>query len=143
MSVALTAPRGACNRALLRRRAGALLRALGLGRAELSVALVDDAEIAALNRRYRRKRGPTDVLSFSLLEGAAQEHRGALLGDVVIGLGVAAQQAKRLRHSLDDEILRLLIHGVLHLVGYDHEAEAEAEVMEARERELWAAVRAR
>jgi rRNA maturation RNase YbeY len=99
---------------------------------------VDDAAIAGLNRCYRGRRGPTDVLSFSLLEGEAAEHRGALLGDVVIGIEAAARQA---RGTLDDEVARLLVHGVLHLLGHDHERAAQARAMRAEERRLWRALR--
>jgi rRNA maturation RNase YbeY len=130
----------ALDRGLLRRRAARVLAALGRRGAELSVALVGYAEIAALNRRYRGKPQPTDVLSFSLLEGDHAERRGALLGDVVIGVGVAARQARRARRALDDELARLLIHGVLHLVGHDHERDAEAAAMRAEERRLWRAL---
>jgi len=130
----------ALDRRLLRRRAGRVLAALGRRGAELSVALVDDAEIAALNGRYRGKPRPTDVLSFSLLEGAHAERRGVLLGDVVIGVAEAARQARRARRTLDDELARLLIHGVLHLVGHDHEEDAEAARMRAEERRLWRAL---
>ena len=130
----------ALDRRLLRRRAGRVLAALGRRGAELSVALVDDAEIAALNGRYRGKPRPTDVLSFSLLEGAHAERRGVLLGDVVIGVATAARQARRARRTLDDELARLLIHGVLHLVGHDHEEDAEAARMRAEERRLWRAL---
>jgi len=130
----------ALDRRLLRRRAGRVLAALGRRGAELSVALVDDAEIAALNGRYRGKPRPTDVLSFSLLDGAHAERRGALLGDVVIGVATAARQARRARRTLDDELARLLIHGVLHLVGHDHEEDAEAARMRAEERRLWRAL---
>jgi rRNA maturation RNase YbeY len=142
MSVRVSGPpRGAAlpalDRGLLRRRAGRVLAALGRRGAELSVALVDDAEIAALNGRYRGKPRPTDVLSFSLLDGAHAERRGALLGDVVIGVATAARQARRARRTLDDELARLLIHGVLHLVGHDHQEDAEAARMRAEERRLW------
>jgi rRNA maturation RNase YbeY len=142
MSVRLSGPpRGAelpaLDRGLLRRRAGRVLAALGCRGAELSVALVDDAAIAALNGRYRGKPRPTDVLSFSLLDGAHAERRGALLGDVVIGVAAASRQARRARRSLDDELARLLIHGVLHLVGHDHGEAAEAARMRAEERRLW------
>jgi len=130
----------ALDRRLLRRRAGRVLAALGRRGAELSVALVDDAEIAALNGRYRGKPRPTDVLSFSLLEGAHAERRGVLLGDVVIGVAEAARQARRARRTLDDELARLLIHGVLHLVGHDHEEDSEAARMRAEERRLWRAL---
>ena len=70
---------------------------------------------------------PTDVLSFSLLEGEDAEHRGALLGDVVIGVETAARQARAAPpRSLDEEVARLLIHGTLHLLGHDHEQAEEA-----------------
>jgi probable rRNA maturation factor len=135
-------PRGAprFDRRLLARRARRLLAALALPRAELSLALVSDDAIAALNTAHRRKRGPTDVLSYSLLEGAHAAQRGALLGDVVIGVGVAARQAREVGHSLNDELLRLLIHGVLHLLGFDHERPNDARRMRAKERALWKAV---
>jgi probable rRNA maturation factor len=145
MTVRLSGPRrradgSGLDRRLLRRRAARVLEALDRRDAELSVRLVDDAEIAELNERFRGKPGPTDVLSFSLLEGAHAERRGALLGDVVMGVGVARRQAARGRRTLDDELARLLIHGVLHLVGHDHERRAEAARMKAEERRLWRAL---
>jgi rRNA maturation RNase YbeY len=139
-------PRGlvtaAFDRALLARRARLALRGLEQARAELSLALVGDAPMAELNLRHRGKRGPTDVLSFSLLEGAHSEYRGALLGDVVIDVEQAARQARRVRRPLDDELAKLVIHGVLHLLGHDHEGAAEARRMRAEERRLWQLVRA-
>jgi len=118
-------------------RGEALLAALGRPEAELSLVLVDEATMAGLNARYRGREGPTDVLSFSLLEGEGAEHRGALLGDVVLCLPVARRQAAEQGHGLDTELLRLLVHGVLHLLGHDHERDDEAAVMEAEERRLW------
>lgn len=129
------------DRALLRRRARRILAALvGSDRAELSILLVDDAEIAALNRRYRGRSRPTDVLAFSLLEGAHADRRGALLGDIVIGIETAARQARARRRTLDDEVARLLVHGALHLIGYDHVRSAEARIMRAQERRVWRAL---
>ena len=125
------------DRALLARRARLALRALEQARAELSLALVGDAAMAELNLRHRGKPGPTDVLSFSLLEGAHSAYRGALLGDVVIDVEQAARQARRARRALDDELAKLVIHGILHLLGHDHEAAAEARRMRAEERRLW------
>jgi probable rRNA maturation factor len=125
------------DRALLRRRARRILAALGSDRAELSILLADDAAISALNHRYRGRSRPTDVLAFSLLEGAHADRRGALLGDVVIGIETAARQARARRRTLDDEVARLLVHGVLHLVGYDHVRSAEARIMRAQERRVW------
>ena len=143
MSVRIAGPpRGAARFAkrLLARRARRVLAELALPRAELSLALVSDDEIAALNGAHRGKQSPTDVLSYSLVEGAHAERRAELLGDVVIAVGVAARQAAQIGHSLNDELLRLLIHGVLHLLGYDHERARDARRMRARERTLWKAV---
>ncbi len=132
-------PRGAprIDRALLRRRAVRVLQALEQAGAELSVTLTDDAGIATLNAAYRGRPVPTDVLSFSLLEGEFTALRGPLLGEVVIGLDVAARQARRARRTLDGEVTRLLIHGVLHLLGHDHVRLAQARRMRAEERRLW------
>src|SRR5581483_8774412 len=111
----------------------AILHYLGQKRAELSLALVPDREIHALNRQYRHKDKPTDVLSFPL----ADEVQPSLLGDVVISLETAARQARRRRHSLREEIQILLIHGILHLLGYDHEvSRSEAIRMHRKEREI-------
>jgi len=94
---------------------------------------VPDREIHALNRQYRHKDKPTDVLSFPL----ADEVQPSLLGDVVISLETAARQARRRRHSLREEIQILLIHGILHLLGYDHEvSRSEAIRMHRKEREI-------
>lgn len=128
--------------ARLRRRAGAILRATGQRKAELSIALVDDPAIRALNGRYRGKPRPTDVLSFSLVEGEHAERRGGLLGDVVISVETAAKQARERRRGLDDTIAKLLVHGVLHLLGHDHEEDDEARRMQAEERRIWRVLRA-
>lgn len=130
------------DRRRLRARAARVLRELALADAELSVTLVDDPAIAALNGSFRGKPRPTDVLSFSLCEGPHADRRGNLLGEVVIGVDVAARQARRARRTLDDEAARLLIHGVLHLVGHDHVRAGEARRMRLEERRLWRAVRA-
>lgn len=143
MSVRLTGRRGLprVDRRLLRTRARRILRALDHSAAELSVTLVDDSSMATLNARYREIEAPTDVLSFSLVEGDHAERRGVLLGDVVVSLETAQRQAHRARRSLDDEVLRLLIHGTLHLLGYDHEREADARRMRAAERRVLRLVR--
>ena len=104
------------NAAALRRFAARLRRALRLRPDSFSVALVSDRRSAALNRRYRRRAYPTDVLSF------AAEGNGAR-GDVVISVPTARRNARRYRHSLEEEIKLLMVHGVLHLVGYDHETD--------------------
>ncbi len=140
MSVRVSGPpRGTrgLRRDRMLRHACALLERLGESEAELSLALVDDATGAALNRRWRGRALATDVLSFSLREGRHARHRGALLGDVVIAVGVARRQAEAHGHALEAECLRLLIHGVLHLLGYDHARAEEARVMRTLERRLW------
>jgi rRNA maturation RNase YbeY len=142
MSVLVSAPperRGLpqVDRGRLRARARRVLDELCHAASELSVSLVDDAAIAELNARFRRRRGATDVLSFSLVEGPHAERRGPLLGDVVIGVETAARQARRGGRSLDDEAARLLVHGVLHLIGHDHARPAETRAMRAEERRLW------
>ena len=142
MTVRLQGRRGLprVDRRRLRSRAVHLLRELGEARSELSIALVDDDAIRELNERYRGIAKPTDVLSFSLVEGEHADARGALLGDVVVSLDTASAQARRARRSLDDEVLRLLIHGTLHLLGHDHERDDEARRMRAEERRLWRAM---
>ena len=122
--------------ARLGRSARRLLRGLKLGDAELSVVLVADREMRALNRRYRGRDRATDVLSFAQREGPGGAPDG-LLGDVVISVDTARRQAAARGDSLGRESERLLIHGVLHLVGYDHErSAAEARRMQRRERRL-------
>jgi len=118
-----------------------LLEEVGHSTSEISIAIVLDDEIAALNRKHRGKRSATDVLAFSLLEGEHSDHRGRLLGDVVIGIETAARQARAAHRGLDEEVARLLIHGILHLLGWDHEEPVEARRMRAEERRLWRAIR--
>lgn len=141
MSVMISGPpdaiRGArVDVARLRRAANAILRGIGQAKAELSVALVDDSSIAELNGQYRAKPRPTDVLSFSLVEGDYADHRGGMLGDVVISVETAAAQAAERHRGLDETVARLLLHGVLHLIGHDHEDDDEAREMQAEERRL-------
>jgi rRNA maturation RNase YbeY len=126
---------------VLRRSAGRVLRALRLGRAELSIALVADPEIERMNEEWRGQPRPTDVLSFSLVEGDHSDYRARMLGDVVISVETAAAQATGRHRSLDEVVARLMIHGVLHLIGYDHEADDEARRMAAEERRLWREIR--
>lgn len=126
-----------CPSARVRADARALLSALEEKRAELTVVLVGDEEMHGLNRDYRGKDRPTDVLAFAMREGPRAPGDEGNLGDVIISLDTAARQAQRRRRSLAAEVRTLLIHGVLHLLGYDHErSPAEARRMRAREREL-------
>ena len=110
---------------------------MGFPDAELSVSLVRDEAIAELAGRFGRAARPTDVLAFSMLEGPGAVHRGACLGDVVLSLDTAARQARARGVTLDEELRDLLIHGVLHLVGMDHERSAQdARHMRAMEEHL-------
>jgi rRNA maturation RNase YbeY len=158
----------------LRRDAAALLRVTGLASCELSLSLVTDESIRVLNRDYRNKDKPTDVLSFSQLEtspltplpsGEGDRRRNRAkplavspfparegdrryasapasfptlpLGDVVISVDTALAQARRYAVAPRERLRALMIHGFLHLLGYDHErSRAEARAMFAREREL-------
>ena len=98
-----------------------MLEAMRIGEAELSLLLCDDPTMATLNRDYRGKEGPTDVLAFALLEGTPMAARGPLLlGDVVISLPTAKRQAEERGRSMHDEVMELLAHGLLHLLGFDH-----------------------
>jgi len=114
-----------------------LLDALHEDAAELTVSLVDDATIRRLNRTYRGTDRPTDVLAFAMREGARTPGDQAVLGDVVISLDTATRQASERGVPTAEEVRTLLIHGVLHLLGYDHErSAAEARRMHAMERRL-------
>lgn len=113
-----------------------LLAALGERDASLSLTLVTDKAMHGLNRTYRGKDRPTDVLSFTL-DGAGAEH---LLGDVVISVDAARRQAAAYRAPLQRELYRLLIHGLLHVLGHDHERATERRVMEREERRLAGAI---
>jgi probable rRNA maturation factor len=94
---------------------------------------VTDPEIQILNRQYRGKDKPTDVLSFPLADAL----QPFLLGDVVISVETAARQAQRRGHSLREELQILLVHGILHLLGYDHEiSRSEAIRMRRKEEEV-------
>lgn len=114
-------PQGAYAVRVLRTNARRYLAELGAS--GLSVLVVDDRTIRRLNREWRRKDRPTDVLSFE------QDRRSGLLGDVVISLDTARRQAAEGSRALSDELTRLLAHGLLHLLGHDHLAPADARRM--------------
>lgn len=113
--------------------ANAILDAVGESNAELSIELIGDRRMTRLNRDYRGRNVPTDVLAFSQREAPCP--RTSLLGDVVISVHAALRQAHARHHSADEELAVLLIHGILHLCGYDHER-GEPEARRMRRREL-------
>lgn len=104
---------------------------------EVSVVLTDDKYIHELNYKYRGKDRPTDVLSFALNEGGEPEiidgPAEVLLGDIIISLETATKQAEEYGHSLEREMAYLTVHGILHLLGYDHEIEEEKQEMRKEE----------
>ncbi len=123
------------------------------GETEVSLLFVDEQAIAALNEQFLGQAGPTDVLSFPIEDdpvpsGRSPDYGGSgpgadpeevaltLLGDVVVCPAVAARNADDHQVSVEDEVALLVVHGLLHLLGMDHENEAEAERMEALERQL-------
>lgn len=113
-----------------------LLAAVGERRAALSLSIVNDEAIRSLNQEYRGKDAATDVLSFPLGDEPDSGPSERLLGDVVISVETARRQAEAYDAPLQREIYRLLIHGLLHLKGHDHEAAGERRVMRREERRL-------
>lgn len=121
------------DQARLDQLAQAILSDVGEASAELGIMFVGDQRMRGLNRRYRGKDRTTDVLAFAMRE--ASHSSVGLLGDVVIAVPTAIRQAKEAQRSLDEELTVLLVHGILHLCGYDHErSEKEAHRMHRRER---------
>ena len=104
--------------------------------ADVVVLLCDDAEMRTLNKEYRQKNAPTNVLSFpaprSMQVKGVLEH----LGDIALGLETCAREAKEQGKSLKNHVMHLSVHGALHLLGYDHIADDEAEAMESLERDI-------
>ena len=136
VGVSMRGRRAPALAARLGRSARRLLRALDLRHGELSLLLVSDGEMRRLNRRWRGRDRPTDVLAFAQAEGPGGAPDG-MLGDVVISVDTARRQARQRGETLGREADRLLIHGLLHLLGYDHErSAAEARRMQRRERAL-------
>lgn len=107
--------------------------------AEISMVFIDDQKMAVFNERYRGITGTTDVLSFPMLDDDdnLDELQGEfLLGDIVISVPRALEQAREYGHSLGREMLFLAVHGMLHLLGYDHEIEADAMRMRSKEKKV-------
>lgn len=128
------------RQATLRRLAERVLAAVGEAQSELSIDLVGDGRMRRLNRQYRKKDRATDVLAFAMRESVSPV--SALLGDVVISVPTALRQAKEGGRSLSEELAWLLVHGVLHLCGYDHErSDAEARRMKLREQKVLRSLR--
>ena len=109
-----------------------LLNDLGYEESEVSILITDDVEMKDLNHNFRNKNETTDVLSFRLAEAESGSIAEDILGDVVISLERACQQASELKRTESEEVLFLTIHGILHLLGYDHEEVSIEEAQEMR-----------
>jgi probable rRNA maturation factor len=112
-----------------------ILNALGCDDHELSIVITDDAQVRELNRTYRGKDEPTNVLSFPMQEGEFSDITPGLLGDVVISLDTTEAEAIAAGISTDERISQLLVHGILHLFGFDHEL-GENQALEMEEKSL-------
>ncbi len=114
-----------------------ILNDLGFPDVELSVVIVDDEEIALLNKAYLKHEGPTNVISFPMREGVFTEMSGQLIGDVVISIETARREGESAGLGMEERFTQLLVHGILHLSGYDHvHNEEEAREMEMKSNEL-------
>jgi probable rRNA maturation factor len=112
-----------------------------LDRVEISLVFADDAMVQSLNRQYRGQDRPTNVLSFAAMDGEEDgllSDGPLLLGDVVLAFETTSREAEAEAKALSDHLSHLLVHGVLHLLGYDHQDDVEAEEMEDRERAILA-----
>nr|HID58996.1 rRNA maturation RNase YbeY [Desulfobacterales bacterium] len=114
-----------------------ILEYLGCHDGELSILILDDSQIEELNRTYLHREGPTNVMAFPMQEGPYGNITPGLLGDVVISIETAFQESKEADMSLEERLNQLLVHGILHLLGYDHEkTKKEAETMNNKAQEL-------
>jgi probable rRNA maturation factor len=119
-----------------------ILSALDFPDGEISILLVDDPQIAILNQKYLDRQGPTNVIAFAMREGEFSHLTPHLLGDVVISMDTAAREALDAGLSRERRFIELLVHGILHLFGYNHEdSDKEARRMEKKSRELLELIR--
>ena len=122
----------------VRRATQRILTELGLLDAELSVVLVDDARIRDLNRRYLNRDKPTNALAFPMREGEFSTLHPNLLGDLVISVEMAKRQSGRFGLDKTEMVILLMVHGVLHLIGYEHEGTKKgAREMSLKQKELF------
>jgi len=126
---------------LTRQSMAAILKSLEMEGHEVSLLFVDDTEITEINRHYLGRNHPTNVIAFSMNEGDFGAINPLLLGDIVISVETALRDARAGELPLEDEINYLMIHGVLHLLGYDHEQACEAEEMEKKEKDIFFALK--
>ncbi len=142
VTIALTIEKGpheGLTRAELLRRLRQMIRLLQIEQKEVSILLTDDAKIHQLNKIYRGKDRPTDVLAFAMQEGEFGALAGPVLGDVIVSVPTARKQARSTRSSVLEEVTMLVAHGLLHLLGWDHDTAAKDRRMRAETARLCAA----
>lgn len=128
----------------IRETACTLLQALDKSEAELSLLITDDDQIAGINKTYLDRSGPTNVIAFPMGDDGFTGISHELLGDVVISVETAAREAADAGYEMEERFTELLIHGILHLLGYDHETnEQDAKQMAEKSKELMAHVKER
>jgi probable rRNA maturation factor len=121
----------------IHQKATDILNALDYHDAELSILIVDDPQIEILNKKYLRRSGPTNVIAFPMRTDPFSNINPELLGDVVISIETAEKEGTTIGISTEERFIQLLVHGILHLLGYDHEtSEAEADKMEKKTDEI-------
>lgn len=121
----------------VREKAQAILDVLGYPEAELSILIVDDPQIAEFNGQYLNRQGPTNVIAFPMREGDFPTIHPNILGDVVISVDTAEKEADDAGISMFQRFIQLLVHGILHLLGYDHvDSEKDAEKMTKKTNDL-------
>ncbi|MBW2237961.1 MAG: rRNA maturation RNase YbeY [Deltaproteobacteria bacterium] len=121
----------------IQQRAKAVLNALDCPDAELSILIVDDPQIAVLNKQYLNRNGPTNVIAFPMRTGPFTNITPQLLGDVLISVETALREGNRVGISMEERFTQLLVHGILHLLGYDHEtSDQDAHEMEKKSDEI-------
>jgi probable rRNA maturation factor len=125
------------SRTTVQQKTTDILNALDYHDAELSILIVDDPQIAILNKKYLRRNGPTNVIAFPMRTEQFSNINPELLGDVVISIETAEKEGKSIGISMEERFTQLLVHGILHLLGYDHEkSEQEADKMEKKSEEI-------
>ena len=139
MEVQIDNRQDACEISLkqIRQTVKVILGALDCPDGEISILIVDDTQIEKLNRKYFNRSGPTNVIAFPMREGEFSHLSPQLLGDVVISTDTAAKEARNFGMSKEQRFKELLVHGILHLFGYDHVvSEQDARKMEKKSQEL-------
>jgi probable rRNA maturation factor len=134
---------GELNEREIARRVRVICAALGIRRKVGSIVFVDDEQILNLNKTYRNKNKPTDVLAFAMSEGEFASVSPNVLGDVVVSVPTAAKQAVRAKRPLMEEVTMLVAHGLLHLLGWDHDTPKKDKAMRAETDYLCRLARAR